>query len=266
MTKAQLFITCLGENFFSGVLRDMVIVLERLGVACEMPEGQTCCGQPFYNSGFQSQTRAAARHWLDVFARTDGYIVAPSGSCAEFVRHRYPELFPAGQPEHAQALDAAARTFEFTEFLTRVLGVENVGARFPHRVTYHASCHILRGLGLREEPKRLLRAVQDLELVEMADEETCCGFGGIFSVVYPEVSRAMMENKVKRVIASGAEAVVVAEPGCIMNIAGGLRRAGSGIRALHLIQVLAAQEGGRAYAGVSLAQEARDLPPAGGVQ
>jgi L-lactate dehydrogenase complex protein LldE len=262
MTKAQLFITCLGENFFSGVLRDMVAVLERLGVACEMPEGQTCCGQPFYNSGFQSQTRAPARRWLEVFGRTEGYIVAPSGSCAEFVRHRYPALFPAGEPEHALAVDVAARTFEFTEFLTRVLRVEDVGARFPHRVTYHASCHILRGLGLREEPKRLLRAVQGLELAPLEDEETCCGFGGIFSVVYPEVSRSMMEHKVRRIMASGAEAVVVAEPGCLMNIAGGLRKAGSPIRALHLIQVLAAQEDGEVHAGASLSGAAQDLRPA----
>lgn len=259
MTKAQLFITCLGENFFSGVLRDMVTVLERLGVECEMPEGQTCCGQPFYNSGFQQGTLAPARHWLDVFARTDGYIVAPSASCADFVRLRYPELFPAGRPEHALAVDVAARTFEFTEFLTRVLRVEDVGARFPHRVTYHASCHILRGLGLREEPKRLLRAVKELELVSLDEEETCCGFGGIFSVVYPEVSRSMMENKVRRIMASGAEAVVVAEPGCIMNIAGGLQKAGSPIRALHLIQVLAAREDGRPPL-----REAPDLRPAAG--
>ncbi len=243
MIRVQLFITCLGENFFSGVLRDMVALLERLGVHAEMPEGQTCCGQPLYNSGFAGQTRAPARHWLEVFGRTEGYIVAPSGSCAEFVRHRYPELFPAGDPAHDLALDVAARTYEFTEFLTRVLQVTDVGARFPHRVTYHPSCHVLRGLGLREEPLRLLRAVRDLLLVPLPDDEACCGFGGIFSVVYPEVSGAMMHDKVRNIMATGAEYVVVAEPGCIMNIAGGLRRMGSSIRALHLIQVLAAREG-----------------------
>ncbi len=131
MTNVQLFITCLGENFFPGVLRDMVTVLERLGIHCEMPEGQTCCGQPFYNSGFQGQTRGPARHWLQVFGHTDGYIVAPSASCADFVRQRYPELFPEGQPEHALAREVAARTYEFTEFLTRVLKVDDVGAFFP---------------------------------------------------------------------------------------------------------------------------------------
>jgi len=238
--KAQLFITCLGENFFSNVLRDMVAVLERMGVQCELPEGQTCCGQPFYNGGFQSQTVTPARNWLRVFGRTEGYIVAPSGSCAEFVRHRYPELFPAGTPEHAAALDTAARTFEFSEFLTRVLKVTDVGARFPHRVSYHASCHLLRGMGLRDEPKQLLRAVRGLELISLPEEETCCGFGGVFSVVYPEVSRAMMEAKVRSIEAAGAEVVVVGEPGCLMNIAGGLAKAGSRVRPMHLIQVLAA--------------------------
>ena len=240
--KVQLFLTCLGENFFSPVLRDMVAVLERLGIACEMPEGQTCCGQPFYNSGFRSQTAGPARQFLKLFGPTEGYIVAPSGSCADFVRHRYPQLFPAGTAEHAVAAGVAGRVFEFTEFLTKVLQVDDVGARFPHRVTYHASCHILRGLGLREEPVRLLGAVRGLELVPLPEEETCCGFGGIFSVVNPEVSRDMMAEKVRNVMASGAEYVVVGEPGCLMNIAGGLHKAGSAVKAVHLIQVLAAQE------------------------
>lgn len=239
--KAQLFITCLGENFFSHVLKDMVGLLERLGIQCEMPEGQTCCGQPFYNSGFQSQTVGPARQWLKVFGGTDGYIVAPSASCTEFVRQRYPELFAPGTPEHALAEATAARTYEFTEFLTRVLKVTDVGAAFPHKVTYHASCHILRGLGLRDEPKQLLQAVRGLEFIPLNAEETCCGFGGIFSVVYPEVSRDMMETKVRNIAATGAEVVAVAEPGCIMNIAGGLKKIGSPVRAMHLIEVLAAQ-------------------------
>ncbi len=240
--KAQLFLTCLGENFFSGVLRDMVAVLERLGVQCALPENQTCCGQPFYNGGFQSQSAPAARNWLRVFGHTEGYIVAPSGSCVEFVRHRYPELFPAGTPEQALALETAHRTFEFSEFLTRVLKVSDVGAHFPHTVTYHPSCHLLRGLGLREEPLQLLQQVRGLDLVPLPDSETCCGFGGVFSVVYPEVSRTMMQAKVGAIQASGAEVVVVGEPGCLMNIAGGLARAGSPIRPMHLIQVLAAME------------------------
>ncbi len=239
MVKAQLFITCLGENFFSDVLRDMVAILERLGVDCEFPEEQTCCGQPFYNSGLQSQGRDLARKWLRAFGSHDGYVVSPSGSCVEFVKHRYPELLPPGTPEHTLAMDLAARTFEFSQFLVNVLGVADVGARFPHKVTYHASCHGLRGLDLRQEPKQLLGAVRGLELIPLAGEETCCGFGGIFSVVYPEVSQAMMQAKVRNIEATGAEFIVTGEPGCLMNIGGGLRKIDSPIRALHLIRVLA---------------------------
>lgn len=239
---ANLFLTCLGENFFSPLLKDLVSLLERLGVRCEMPEGQTCCGQPFFNSGFQAQAVGPARQWLQVFGRTRGYIVAPSGSCVEFVRHRYPQLFPPGAPEHALVVDTGRRTFEFTEFLTRVLQVTDVGACFPHKVTYHASCHLLRGLGLRDAPKQLLAAVRGLELLPLPEAETCCGFGGVFSVVYPEVSRAMMLDKVRNIHATGAEYVVVGEPGCAMNIAGGLQKIGSPIKVMSLIEVLAAQE------------------------
>ena len=239
--RVQLFITCLGENFFSDTLKDMVRVLERLGVQCEMPEGQTCCGQPFFNSGFQSGALAPARQFIKVFGKTDGYIVAPSGSCVDFVRRHYLGLFPEGTPEHARVKDIASRTFEFSEFLVNVLKVADVGANFPHPVTYHASCHLLRGLGLREEPKQLLRAVKGLELVPLNEEETCCGFGGVFSIVYPEVSKMMMETKVNNIQASGAEYIVAGDPGCLMNIAGGLYKIGSPIRALHLISVLASQ-------------------------
>ncbi len=239
--KVQLFITCLGESFFPDVLRDMVAILERLGVACEFPQDQICCGQPLYNSGMQSQTRALARNWMRAFGKRDDYVVSPSGSCVEFVRHRYPELFPAGSPEHAMAADLAARTYEFSQFLVNVLGVVDLGARFPHKVTYHASCHGLRGLGVRSEPKQLLRAVRGLELVPLSGEETCCGFGGIFSVVYPEVSRALMEIKVQNIEASGAEFIVTGEPGCLMNIGGGLQKVQSSIRPMHLIKVLASR-------------------------
>src|SRR6266542_573546 len=240
--KAQLFITCLQEQFFPGSLKNMVAVLERLGVECELPGGQTCCGQPMYNTGFQSQAREVARHWLEVFGATGGYIVAPSGSCVDMVHHHYAGLFPEGSREHALARQVAARTFEFSQFLVNVLKVDDVGARFPHKVTYHASCHLLRGLGARDEPKRLLGAVRELELVPMAQEETCCGFGGAFCVIYPEVSRAMLETKVRNIQASGAEVIVAGDAGCLMNIAGGLRKAGSPVRALHLADVLAARE------------------------
>ncbi len=241
--KAQLFITCLAEQFFPGVLHRMVGLLERLGVQVAFPEVQTCCGQPFFNSGYQTQARQLARTWLEVFGKTDGFIVSPSGSCVDMVCHHYPHLFPPGTPEHRLAEDTAARTFEFTQFLVNVLKVTDVKARFPHKVTYHASCHLLRGLGVREEPKTLLRKVQGLELVPLSTEETCCGFGGTFSVIYPEVSQAMMEAKVKSIEATGAEAVVTCDAGCLMNIAGGLRKVNSPIKAMHLIEVLTAVRG-----------------------
>jgi len=239
--KVQLFITCLGEQFFPTVLKDMVTILERLGVRCEFPQEQTCCGQPFFNSGFQSQARQLARRWIQVFGRTEGYIVSPSGSCVDMVRHHYPQLFPAGSPERSQAEAVAARTCEFSQFLVNELKVTDVGAFFPHTVTYHASCHLLRGLGARQEPKQLLQAVKGLELIPLNEEETCCGFGGVFSVIYPEVSQAMMAAKLKNIQASGAEVVVAADAGCLMNIGGGLHKLHSPIKAMHLIEVLAAR-------------------------
>jgi L-lactate dehydrogenase complex protein LldE len=239
--RAQLFITCLAEQFFSPMLKDMVTVLERLGVQCEFPAAQTCCGQPMFNSGFQSPARDLARQWLELFERTDGYIVSPSGSCVDMVRHHYPELFAEGTSEHQRAQAVAARTFEFTQFLVDELKITDVGAVFPHKVTYHASCHLLRGLGARDEPKQLLQSVKGLDLVPLTEEETCCGFGGVFSVIYPEVSQSMMEAKVRHIEASGAEVVVACDAGCLMNMAGGLKKANSPIKAMHLIQVLAQQ-------------------------
>jgi L-lactate dehydrogenase complex protein LldE len=237
--KVQLFATCLAEQFYPQVLRQTVTLLERLGLSVGFPETQTCCGQPLYNSGFKDEARAVARGFLRAFAHTEGDIVAASGSCVDMVRHHFHDLFPEGTPEHAQASAVASRTFELSEYLVKVLKVTDVGAHFPHKVTYHASCHQLRGLGLKTEAKQLLGAVRDIELVPLTEEDTCCGFGGAFSVIYPEVSRSMMANKVRHITATGAQAVVACDAGCLMNIAGGLRQAGATIRAMHLIEILA---------------------------
>ena len=242
MMKVQLFVTCLGENLLPDMLQKMVGILERIGVSCEFPEGQTCCGQPFFNSGFQKEGREIALLWMKMFADTDGYIVAPSGSCVEFVKHRYPKMFPEGTAEHKITVQLAERVFEFSQFLTNIMEITDLGAFFPHRVACHSPCHLTRGLGVRDEQQRLLRAVRGLELISLNDAETCCGFGGIFSVVYPEVSMAMMEAKVMNIMASNAECVVVSEPGCLINIRGGLQKMNSNIRAMHLIEILA-QEG-----------------------
>ena len=243
MPKAQLFITCLGDQFYTRTLQNMTLLLERLGVELVFPAEQTCCGQPLFNNGFEDRTRIVARNFMSAFNKSSAPIIGPSGSCVSMVKHHYPELFPAGSPEHALASDIAARTYEFTEYLVNVLKVTDVGAVYPHRVTYHASCHYLREMGLKTEAKALLGAVRGLELVELKEEETCCGFGGAFTVTYPEVSRSMMENKVKDILASGADTVVTCEPGCLMNVAGGLRNVNSNIRAMHIIDVLAAKEG-----------------------
>jgi L-lactate dehydrogenase complex protein LldE len=239
MPKAQLFITCLGDQFYTGTLQNMVRILEQLGVELIFPAEQTCCAQPLFNNGFEDKARPVVQNWIKVFSRSDAPIIGPSGSCVSMVRHHFPELFPTGSAEHSLAVDLAARTFEFTEYLVRQLKVTDVGASYPHRVTYHATCHYQRELGLREEAKTLLRAVDGLEMVALNEEDTCCGFGGAFSVTFPEVSRAMMDQKVKNILATDADTVVMCEPGCLMNIAGGLHKAGSSIRAMHIIDVLA---------------------------
>ena len=240
--KVQLFITCLSEQFFPKTLKNMVNILEKLGVEVDFPEDQTCCGQPYFNSGFQNESRQMANKWINVFSRQDIPIVSPSGSCVDMVHHHYPGLFPENTPQHKLAEELSSRTYEFSQFLVNVLKVTDLGAFFPHKVTYHASCHLLRGLGGKNEPKVLLNAVKGLEYIQLNEEDTCCGFGGTFSVIYPKVSQAMMNQKVKNIESSGAEYVTACDAGCLMNIAGGLKKEGSSIQALHLIDILAAKE------------------------
>jgi L-lactate dehydrogenase complex protein LldE len=241
--QIQLFTTCLAEQFYPQVLNKMVDLLRQLGVEIHVPRAQTCCGQPLFNSGYQNDARQLARSWLKTFSASPAPIVSLSGSCVDMLRHHYPELFPHGSVEQLLALDLASRTYEFSEFLVDQLEVIDVGARFPHKVTYHPSCHLLRGLGLERQAKQLLSAVRDLELVPLPDEEDCCGFGGVFSVIYPAVSQSMMQAKVQNIIASEAEAVVACDAGCLMNIGGGLQKAGSRVKALHLVDILVSREG-----------------------
>jgi L-lactate dehydrogenase complex protein LldE len=239
MPKAQLFITCLGDQFYTSTLQNMTRILESLGVDLVFPAAQTCCGQPLFNNGFEDKTHPIALNFIRAFSKSDAPIIGPSGSCVSMVRHHYPSLFEEGTAEHRLAVDIASRIFEFTEYLVNVLLVTDVGAVYPHKVTYHATCHYLREMGLKREAKALLNSVKGLELIPLKEEETCCGFGGSFTVTFPEVSRAMMENKVTDILASGADTVVMCEPGCLMNVAGGLHKAGSKIRAMHIIDLLA---------------------------
>ncbi len=236
--SVTLFVPCLVDAFRPEAAEAVVTVFERLGIAVEYPPGQTCCGQPAFNAGYREEARRAARHFLRLFADCEA-IVAPSGSCVAMVRHHVPTLFEHEPRWRELARRTAARTFEFTEYLVDVLGAEDLGASFAARVTYHDSCHLLRGLRVQEQPRRLLRRVKGLEFVEMKNADCCCGFGGAFSVKYPDISSALVADKVAWIQQSGAEAVVGGDLGCLLNIEGALRRKELSIRVLHIAQVLA---------------------------
>lgn len=242
INKVQLFVTCLSEQFFTPTLKNLVSILERLGIEVEFPDKQTCCGQPFYNNGFQNQAKEVAIEWIKTFSKSSSPIISPSGSCVATIRNHYPGLFSQNSPEYKLAVELSERTYEFSEFLVRKLGIINLGSFFPHKVTYHASCHLLRELRLQKEPKQLLKEVNGLDFIKLNEEETCCGFGGSLSILYPGVSKALMDQKIKNIINCNVEYVVISEAGCLMNISGGLKRAGSKIKAIHLIDVLANQE------------------------
>jgi len=237
MPKVSLMVTCLGDALFPDVGVATVRLLRRLGVEVDFPEKQTCCGQPFFNSGYQREARDLAKHTIRAF-ETGRPIVTPSGSCAAMVKLEYPHLFHDDLVWHERAEDLARRTHELSDFLVNVLKVEDVGARFECQATYHMACH-LRGLGLESEPERLLRKVQGLKLVPLERCDECCGFGGSFSVRYPGISGAMVQDKAALIERTGADVLVATDAGCLMNIAGCLRRRGSTVRTLHLAEILA---------------------------
>jgi len=240
--RVSLFITCLADQFYPGVGEAAVRVLRRLGVKVSFNAAQTCCGQPAFNTGYRDEARQVASRTLDLFANTPAdYIVSPSGSCTSMMRVFYRELFEHDPARAAQAQALAGRVFELSEFLVKVLKVDDVGARFAHRVAYHDSCHLLRELGVSEEPRRLLRAVRGAELVELGDNRVCCGFGGTFAVKFPEVSVAMGEDKIKAATAGGAEYLVANDSGCLMHLAGLIHRQNAPIKTVHLAEVLASR-------------------------
>lgn len=236
--KITLFIQCLVDAVWPHVAEAMARVLEDLGLTLDCPTDQTCCGQPAFNSGFRREARVAARRFIEIFEKS-GTIVSPSGSCVHMVRHHYPELFQDEPQWRERAERIAARTYEFTEFLVDVLKVEEVGASYPGRVTYHDSCHLLRGIRVQEQPRRLLRRVKGLELVEMKNSDYCCGFGGAFAVKYPDISAAMVNDKVDHIVNSGAGTVVGCDTGCLLNIAGAVSRRGLSIKTMHIAEILA---------------------------
>jgi L-lactate dehydrogenase complex protein LldE len=233
----SLMITCLGDALFPDVGVATVKLLRRLGVTVDFPQAQTCCGQPHFNSGFHGEARELAKHTIHAFAGSP-LVVTPSGSCAAMVKLEYPELFHHDPVWHGRAEDLARRTHELSDFLVNVLGREDVGARYEATATYHMACH-LRGLGVTSEPVRLLQHVRGLQLVPLERHDECCGFGGSFSIRYPDISGAMVSDKCGFVEKTGAEVLIATDAGCLMNIGGCLRRRGTGVRIMHLAEVLA---------------------------
>lgn len=242
MPVVQLFVTCLVDAFFPQVGESVVTLLESRGIEVEFPFDQTCCGQPALNAGYPHEAAAMVKHTLDILDDTAGPIVVPSGSCAEMLVHRAPEVTQGDETYEAKASRVAARTRELTQFLVDDLGVIDVGAVCRARAVYHPSCHGLRGLDLGSRPTDLLDAVSGLERADLREAESCCGFGGVFSIEMPEVSAAMLGTKLDNVVESKAELLVGGDVGCLMHMGGGLRRRGSPIEIVHIAEILAGRE------------------------
>lgn len=238
--RVGLFVTCLVDLFRPTVGFAAVKLLEDAGCTVAVPEAQTCCGQPAYNSGDRRTARDLARNTIAAFEGFD-YVVVPSGSCGGQIKRHYPELLADDPAWAARAQHLSARTYELVSFLTDVLGVSGVQARYDGTVTYHDSCSGLRELGIKEQPRRLLASVEGLSLNELPGAELCCGFGGTFCVKYPDVSNRMVEAKTADIRSTGAGTLLAGDMGCLLNMAGKLKREGSAIRVRHVAEVLAGE-------------------------
>ena len=235
--KVTLFIQCIVDSVYPRVGQSMMRVLDRLGISMNYPQDQTCCGQPAFNSGYRGEARAAAQRFIEIFEDSET-IVCPSGSCVDMVRNHYVDLFENDPTWLARARQVAGKTFEFSEFLVDVLKVEDVGASFAGRVTYHDSCHLMRGIGVSRQPRALITHIKDIDFVEMHDADRCCGFGGTFAFKYPGISTAMLEEKIRNIEACGAGVVVGCDMGCLMNIQGMLNRNNINIQTMHIAELL----------------------------
>ena len=236
--RVALFVTCLVDLFRPTVGFAAVKLLEQAGCTVEVPSAQTCCGQPAYNSGDRADAKVIALRVIAAFAGYD-YVVAPSGSCAGMIRQHYPELFADDPVNLRRAQELAARSWELVSFLVDVRGMKEVAARWKGAATYHDACSGLRELGVRDQPRRLLASVEGLRLCELPDAEVCCGFGGTFCVKYPDISDKMVDDKAADIVATGAEAVLAGDLGCLLNIAGKLSRRGERIEVRHVAEILA---------------------------
>jgi L-lactate dehydrogenase complex protein LldE len=238
MATVQLFITCLVDSFYPQTGEAVVDILQRLGVGVDVPLDQTCCGQPNFNAGLRAEARAIAEHTIRVLERTKGDIVTPSGSCAHMIEHGYPELFQENSVWLPRAQSLAGRVYEFTEYVVDRLGVIDLGARWDGILTYHPSCHTLRGMAIDRQPRALLANVQGAQVVELPHAEECCGFGGIFSIEHPELSAEWLKRKIGNLEATQSPTLVVTDAGCMMHIAGGLHRQKKTQNVLHIAEVL----------------------------
>jgi len=237
-TRVGLFVTCLVDLYRPSVGFAAVKLLEDAGCTIEVPKAQTCCGQPAYNSGDRADSRDIARSVIEAFEPFD-YVVAPSGSCAGMIKKHYPGLFDDEPEWRARAEALSARTFELVSFLSDVLNIEAVDARFTGKVTYHDSCSGLRELDIKDQPRRLLASIEGLELKEMEDPDVCCGFGGTFCVKYAEISDHIVSAKTAQIADTGASLLLAGDLGCLMNMAGKLKREGRDVEARHVAELLA---------------------------
>lgn len=237
--RVGLFVTCIVDQMWSTIGTSTVEVLRRAGCTVEFDERQTCCGQPAFNTGYRAEAQRVARRFIEICEEsTADAIVSPSGSCTAMVRH-YIQLFQDDEQWQRRASALAARTFELSSFLVRVLKLQDVGARFAGRVTWHDACHGLRDLDLHDEPRSLIAHVREAEFVELESADACCGFGGTFSVKYPEISAAIVDQKIEAIERAGVDAVVSGDASCLMQIGGRLSRIGSKTRVMHLAELLA---------------------------
>jgi L-lactate dehydrogenase complex protein LldE len=243
LMRVALFVTCLADTLYPAVAKATVELLERLGHEVDFPAGQTCCGQMHVNTGYQREALPLISRHVETFDRYD-VVVAPSGSCVGSVRHQHAAVARRAGDERlaARAEQVARRTYELSELLVDELGVEDVGAYYPHRVTYHPTCHSLRMLRVGDKPLRLLRRVRGLELVELPGDDQCCGFGGTFAVKNADTSTAMLADKMRHILDTGAEVCTAGDASCLMHIGGGLSRLRTGVRTVHLAEILASTD------------------------
>ena len=236
--KVSLFIPCTVDLLMPEIGVAVYRLLRHLGLSPGYHKDQTCCGQPLFNAGYRKEAKRVARHFIEIF-EGDEFIVSPTGSCVHMVKHHYPELLEDEPAWGRRADELADRVYELSQFIVDKMGVSDLGASFNGKVAYHESCHILRGLGISSQPKKLIGASRGTELVELENADRCCGFGGEFSVAYPEISEALAKEKAENFLKTGADVFLLSEPGCLLNIGGYLHRNHPGRRVIHLASFLA---------------------------